>query len=310
MQFHPKNRLCYLTVHLGFTWQNTALVEAVFFWYDMRLNGRIMRRNGNLETLKTPNMRISMNFNMEFVEVETTNIWLNYHISLTWMKAMSGDDFPKTNHDSSYNLPRNMGISGHQIIWCPENPGNAEATTPRLRKKTLVLVQIPTDTPNKCTSTLAEIRLENSRHALYGNQMYYPRMGFISYCDFPINNIEFLPCHSWLPKGCCFVLFLGVVPTKYKLNPEFLLLRSSWLFIWTPRTLIIPNLYFPFAESAFCWWKIHFSRGWHPPAPPSTPRDAEAVPNCDCQSKSSMSWKLLPGCCWIFTVAWGSVFCI
>jgi hypothetical protein len=82
------------------------------------------------------------------------------------MKAMGGDDFPKTNHDSSYNLPRNMGISGHQIIWGPENPGTAEATTPRLRKKTLVLVRIPTDTPNKSTPTLAEIRLENSRHAL------------------------------------------------------------------------------------------------------------------------------------------------
>ena len=87
--------------------------------------------------------------------------------------------------------------------------------------------------------------------------MYYPRMGFISYCDFPINNIEFLPCYSWLPKGCCFVLFLGVVPTKYLKIESWVFAASIFMVvhIWTPRTLIIPNLCFPFAESAFCWWK-------------------------------------------------------
>ena len=42
-------------------------------------------------------------------------IWVNYNNSLTWIKAIKGDDFPNINHDSSegeqwgrYNLPRYM----------------------------------------------------------------------------------------------------------------------------------------------------------------------------------------------------------
>ena len=92
--------------------------------------------------------------------------------------------------------------------------------------------------------------------------MYYPRMGFISYCDFPINNIDFLPCHSWLPKGCCFVWFLGVVPNQYisKLNPEFLLLRSSWLYELLGLLSYQISL-FPSLNPHFLGRKLHVSRG-------------------------------------------------
>ena len=116
MQFHQKTDWT--------TWQyiwdspsNTALVEAVFFKYNMRLNGGIMRRNGNLETLHAKHA--------DFIEFQhgIRGGWNNKHLGkLSYftnlnLAAMSGDDFPEINHDSSYNLPRNMGISGHQIIW-------------------------------------------------------------------------------------------------------------------------------------------------------------------------------------------------
>ena len=49
-------------------------------------------------------------------------IWVNDHISLTWIKAIKGDDFPKINNDSQSSgeqgsvIPRFPQINALPII--------------------------------------------------------------------------------------------------------------------------------------------------------------------------------------------------